>query len=90
VRALLAKPLPPETLEVLAATILIACRAWMLPVAGLWHDWVVVLCVYWIFTAAASRTKAWPYVTGAVMAGLLVLYAVGHFPLALGALGFVR
>jgi hypothetical protein len=79
------KPLPPAAWEVIAASLLILGRAWIYPISGLWRDWFTILCAFWIFTAVASKTKAWPYVTGAVMAGLLVLYGSGQLPQALGA-----
>lgn len=89
-RSLSGKPLPPEVWEVVVASLLIAWRAWMYPFAGLWRDWFTILCAFWIFTALGSKTKAWPYVTGAVMAGLLVLYGSGQLPPALAALGLGR
>lgn len=78
-RALLGKPIPPVAWEILAAAVLLTIRAWIYPVSGLWRDWVAILCAFWIFTAVASKTKAWPYVAGAVMAGLLLLYGWGQF-----------
>ena len=82
------KPLPRELREVAAASLLLAWRAWIYPIAGLWRDWFSILCVFWIFTALGSRTRSWPYVAGAVMAGLLILYGSQQLPLTLSALGF--
>lgn len=85
---ILRKRLPPEAWETLAALLLLALRAWFYPVSGLWRDWFAILCAFWIFTAASSRTRAWSWGAGAVMAGLLILYASTQIPLTLTALGF--
>ena len=84
------RPLPREAWEVVAALLLLGWRAWSYPLAGLWRDWVVILCLFWIFTVLAGRTRAWPWVTGAVMAGLLTLYSLGQLPLTLALLGSAR
>jgi hypothetical protein len=44
------------------------------PFGSLWRDWFAILCAFWIFTALASKTRAWPAVAAATMGGLLVLY----------------
>ena len=86
----LRKPVPPVAWEVLLVALLAAWRAWSHPFALLWRDWFLLLCLYWIFTALASRTRAWPYVTGALMGGLLVLYGWGQFPFTVATLGLGR
>ncbi len=82
------KPLPPVVWEIVAASFLIAWRAWAYGVSFVVGDWFSILCGYWIFTALASRTRAWPLVTGLLMAGLLVLYSWRQLPLTWAALGF--
>jgi hypothetical protein len=72
--------------EVFAALALIFWRALCYPVAGLWQDWTVLLCVYWIYTVLRFRGRDWPFVTAAAMSGLLVLYGRVQIPLALTAL----
>jgi hypothetical protein len=47
---------------------------WVTPFGALWRDWFAILCAFWIFTALASRTRAWPMVAAATMSGLLLLY----------------
>jgi len=84
----LQKPLPRELWEVAAASVVIALRAWFYPWSFLWHDWVVLICAYWIFTALGSKTRAWPWVTGATMAALLLLYSRHQVPAALAVLGW--
>ena len=86
----LRKPVPPVAWEVLLVSLLAAWRAWSHPSSLLWRDWFLLLCLFWIFTALASRTRAWPYVAGTLMAGLLVLYGWGQLPLTLTALGLGR
>ena len=82
------KPLPPFVWEVIAASLLIAWRAWAYGLSFLVGDWFTILCGYWIFAALASRTRAWPVVSGLVMAGLLVFYSWRQLPLTWTALGF--
>ena len=82
------KPLPPVVWEVAAASLLIAWRAWVYGLGFAAQDWFSILCLFWILTAIGSRTRYWPAVAGATMAGLLVLYSWRHLPLAWAALGF--
>jgi hypothetical protein len=87
VRGISGEPLPPEVLwEAVAASLLLIWRVSTNPLPA-WRDWWTILCAFWLFAALASRTRAWPYVTGAVMAGLLLLYGWGQIPLTLAALG---
>jgi len=86
----LRKPVPPVAWEVLLVALLAAWRAWSHPTALLWRDWFLLLCLFWIFTALCSRTRAWPYVAGALMGGLLVLYGWGQLPLTFAAMGLGR
>jgi len=86
----LRKPVPPVVWEVLLVALLALWRAWSHPFSLLWKDWVLLLCLFWIFTALGSRTKAWPYVAGALMGGLLVLYGWGQLPQTFVALGLGR
>ena len=81
------KPLPRETAEITAAFLLLCLRLGSYPLAGLWRDWFSLLCVYWIFSAAASRTRAWLPVTALFMGGLLVLYGWRQLPLSAAVLG---
>lgn len=80
----------PVLPEVLVALAILAWRYRLHPVSGLWRDWVVVLCIFWIATALAGRTRAWPWIMGATMAGLLALYTIGQLPLTLAVLGSAR
>lgn len=84
------RPLPPEAWEILAAALLIAWRVGSYPAATLWRDWVVLLCGFWIFTALAGRTRAWPPALALMMTFLFVLYAVHQVPLSLAVLGLPR
>lgn len=86
----LRKPVPPVAWEVLLVAFLAAWRAWVHPFALLWRDWFFLLCLFWIFTALASRKRAWPYVAGALMSGLLVLYSWGQLPHTFAVLGLGR
>lgn len=76
--------------ELFAAAAILAWRYRSYPFSGLWRDWVVILALFWIFTVLAGRTRSWPWVTGAVMAGLLTLYSMGQLPLTLALLGTAR
>ena len=60
--------------EAAAAALLLGWRAWVTPLPILWRDWFAILCAFWIVTALASRTRAWPFVAAATMSGLLLLY----------------
>ena len=86
----LRKPVPPVAWEVLLLSLLAAWRIWAHPFPLLWKDWFLLLCLFWIFTALASRTKAWPYVARALMGGLLVLYGWSQIPLTLAEMGLGR
>jgi len=88
VSALSGKPLPPVAWEVAVASLLIACRLWIYGLAFVAQDWFSILCAFWIFSALGSRSRAWPYVAGAVMSGLLILYGWRQLPLVWAALGF--
>lgn len=72
------RSIPPQAWEAGAGALLLLWRAWTFPVALLWRDWFSVLCAFWIFSALGGRSRAWPYVAGAVMAGLLLLYGAGQ------------
>jgi predicted benzoate:H+ symporter BenE len=78
--------LPPKFWEILAALALILWRVGSYPVATLWRDWVVLLGVFWIFTALRHRSPEWPIFSAVWMAALLVLYAGAQVPPALAAL----
>ena len=82
------KPLPPVFWEVLAASLLILARVWIYGPRFAVQDWFTILCAYWIYTALAAKTRAWPVVTGILMSGLLVFYAWQQLPLTLAALGW--
>jgi len=84
------KPLPPEVWEVVAASLILAWRAWCYPLSGLWRDWVFIFAAFWIVTALAGRTRAWPVLFGLLMTALFVLYSVGQVPLSMAALGNLR
>ena len=86
----LRKPVPSVAWEVLLVALLAGGRVWSHPSALLWKDWFLLLCLFWIFTALGSRTKAWPYVAGALMGGLLALYGWGQLPLTFTAMGLGR
>ncbi len=80
----------PDAREAAAALLLLVWRAWKVPYDLLWRDWFALLCVFWIFTALGSRSRAWPYVAGATMSGLLVLYSLGQVPQTLRVLNLLR
>jgi hypothetical protein len=82
--------LTARTREALAAALLMAWRAASYPVAGLWRDWVFLLCAFWLFTLFAGRAKAWPLVLGALMTGLFVLHAAHQIPLTLAVFRTLR
>ena len=54
-----APPSPSAVREAAAATLLLIWRAWVVPGTEAWRDWFAILCVFWIFTALGSRTRAW-------------------------------
>lgn len=79
---------PPLAWEIAAASILVIWRVVFYPLDSLWTDWVLILSLYWIFTAWARPTHAWPVVTLVLMLGLLALYASRQIPLILDVLRF--
>ena len=81
------KPLPREAAEIAVASLLLCGRIGFYSLAGVWKDWFSLLCIYWIFCAAASRTRAWLPVTALFMAGLLVLYGWRQLPHSAAVLG---
>jgi len=84
------KRLPPEVWEFLAASAILAWRIRLYSPATLWRDWVVILALFWIVTILAGRSRAWPWLMGAFMIGLLVLYTSRQLPLTLEVLGSLR
>jgi hypothetical protein len=86
VRGISGKPLPPEAWEAVAGALLLIWRVSTHPLP-VWRDWLSILYAFWIFSALASRTRVWPYVAGAIMGGLLILYGWSQVPLTLDALG---
>ena len=82
--------LPTEVWEILAASAVLAWRVRHCPADSLWRDWLFVLAAFWIVTAAARRSKAWPVVLGLTMAFLFAVYAVRQVPLSLAVLGALR
>lgn len=89
-RPRLGSGLPPELWEVLAAAAILAWRIRGHPLSTIWHDWLTILSLLWVATALGGRSRAFPYLLGGVMTGLLVLYTVGQLPLTLGLLGALR
>jgi len=90
VRRTPARAFPPEVWEILTAAVLLSWRIRSLPISTLWHDWVTVMAVFWIFTALAARTRAWPAVLGVLMAFLSALYFFHQVPQSLALLGSLR
>ena len=78
-----------DFLRTRAALHLVACagllgwRAWTLR-SDVWYDWVSIIALYWAYSAVASKSRAWPSVTTAVMGVLLGIYAAGQLPRLLG------
>ena len=89
-RGISGRPLPPEAWEIVTALLLLSWRVFAYPLSGLWRDWVALLCCFWIFIAAAGKTKAAPLVTAGFMTALLALYATGQLPFTLAVLGATR
>ncbi len=81
--------LPPWIWEVAAALILLAWRIIAYPLSGLWRDWIVVLSLYWIFTACARKSRAWTAVTAGVVLWLFMAYAARQIPMTMDLLRFV-
>lgn len=77
---------PPWIWEVAAALILLAWRIFWHPLPGLWNDWIVLLSLYWIFTACARRSRAWLAVTLLTMTILFLIYAARQVPMTLDLL----
>jgi len=90
VKGILGKPVPIEVWEVLAASALLAWRILSYPAATLWRDWVAVLGMFWILTAAAGRRRGWPVALALGMAFLFALYAVRQVPWSLAVLRAIR
>jgi hypothetical protein len=81
--------LPSWFWEVSAALILLTWRVVWYPWSGLWRDWVVILSLYWIFTACAGKSRAWPAATLLVMLWLFAVYASGQIPLTMDLLRLI-
>jgi hypothetical protein len=90
VRGLSGKPLAPEVWEIVAAVLILAWRIRSVAPSSWWTDWVSLLSVFWMFIAAAGKTRAAPLVSAAVMSALLLLYASQQLPLTLRVLGATR
>lgn len=69
------------------AGLVLAWRFWAIPVSRIWRDWIVILVCYALFTAFASKSRAWPVVTAATTAFLLGIYVHGYLPHALSVFG---
>lgn len=81
------RQIPPSAWEILAGSLILAWRLLAYPANQFWRDWVVIVSLYWIYTALASRTRAWAPVTVAVLAYLLGIYVHGQLPQTLSVLG---
>ena len=77
-------------LELSLALALLVWRIAVVPVASLWRDWFAILCVYGVASILIAKSKAWPWVAGALSAALLAIYVAGLLPLVLGVLGISR
>jgi hypothetical protein len=71
------------------AVLLIGWRILGRPPGSLWRDWILLLGAYGLFTALASRSRAWPQVTVTLMAFLLGIYVHGQILYTLSILGFL-
>jgi hypothetical protein len=69
--------------EVTTAVGLIVYRVSFYPASGFWRDWVLILCLYWIATVFASKSRWWQAVTFATSALLLAIYSSKHVPIIL-------
>jgi hypothetical protein len=78
---------PRQLRQIVLAILLLGWRLLSHPLTSLWRDWIFILGVYWLYTALASRSRAWPQVTAATMAFLLGIYIHGQTPYALSVLG---
>jgi hypothetical protein len=81
------KSLKAGSWEVGVAGGIIAYRLAFYPITGWWRDWVLILCLYWIFTVFASHRKAWPAVTLATASLLMAVYSSKQVPIVLDLLG---
>jgi len=76
-----------QVAEVLAAIALLLWRIWDVPLDSLWHDWVSLLSLYWLFNIFAEGKRIGASVTLMLMAALMLLYGWGQFPYLLALFG---
>jgi hypothetical protein len=77
-------------LEVPIPLALLAWRVLAVPVGVVWRDWLAILSLYWIAALLTAKSKAWPWITGVVSAGLLAIYFYGQLPLVFAVFGISR
>ena len=83
----LRKPIPAShVVAALTAVALILWRIWAVPVVGLWRDWAVLLTIYGVIALFTPEGRLRSSLTVGAMAGLMLLYLWGRFPLMLALL----
>jgi hypothetical protein len=68
------------------AALALAVAAWRLAAPspqGFWRDWILVLAVYWAFTALARTHRSWPWVSAGTALDLFAVHAARQLPLTL-------
>ena len=79
---------PAAFWEVSLALFILTWRFTWYPLERLPQDAIAIIAAYWVFSAVAHRTRAWPAVTVATMAVLLVIYGWAQIPLITTILRF--
>lgn len=74
-------------LRIVPAVAILIWRLAAFPAAWIWQDLLGWLAVYWIFTEVVSSPRLREGVAIAISSFLLGVYALGHAPLVLSALG---
>jgi len=69
--------------ECALVTLLLVLRVWLGPAGHPWTDWVVVVGLWWLLTAAAMNSRGWPAATTCTMAYLLGIHLFRSLPTAL-------
>jgi len=75
--------------EIAPALMVIALRFAIYPGDERWEarrDWVLWVSAYWIFTALARRTRAWPWVTTLLVGVLAGIYLEGNLSITVETL----
>jgi hypothetical protein len=77
----------PASSEAAVPLAILLVRILRYPPAELLRDWLVIVCLYWIFTIFRQKSRSWPMVSVASSALLLGIYVSRQVPVIIDLLG---